>query len=56
MIFAQFFFGGLVAAIPAFVLLGWISPYLAFLATLAPGAFGSWTLWQAWKEIKADFP
>jgi len=56
MIFAQFFFGGLVAAIPAFVLLGWISPYLAFLATLVPGAFGSWTLWQAWKEIKADFP
>lgn len=55
MIFAQFFIGGLVAAIPAFVLLGWISPLLAVLATLAPGVLGSWSLWQAWQEIKADF-
>jgi hypothetical protein len=56
MIFAQFFIGGLVAVIPALLLLGWISGFLVFLATLAPGVLGSWSLWQAWKEIKADFP
>lgn len=56
MIFAQYFIGCLIWAIPAFLLLGWISPVIAFLVMLAPASYGSWTLWQAWKEIKADFP
>jgi hypothetical protein len=55
MIFSQYLFGILFCIIPAFVLIGWISPILATLATLSLPTYGAWTLIQTWKEIKADF-
>lgn len=55
MIFAQYFFGILLCAIPALLLFGWISSALVIPATLALPTYASWTLVQAWKEMRADF-
>jgi len=55
MIFAQYFFGILICAIPAILLFGWIGNWLALIGMLALPTYASWTLVQAWKEMRADF-
>ena len=55
MLFAQFFFGFLFCVIPALILLGRLSPFLAIIVGLALPGYGAWTLIQAYGEMQADF-
>ena len=55
MVFAQYVFGLLFVGIPAFLLVGWLSPILAILITIVVPSYGVWTLVSAYKEMARDF-